>query len=312
MTNMSEFTTSFVLLGLVEMESFKYLYFLFSFIVYLITMFLCTLIVFVIWTEDSLHEPMYIFICNLVTNGAIGSSIYFPKLMINLLSGTKEISLAGCLTQAFFVQNFASVELYTFTIMAHDRYLAIGQPLRYKILMSNEKALKFICFIWFFAFICVFTPILLTVKLPICGKYINSIICDSMSLVTLACGDTSVNNIFGSVQSILLITVCFLYVIYTYIMMLLVCLKISKEACQKALGTLITHMVSYFCFMVTILFIILRYRLNSNSLSIVTHVLLAVSGLVISAVLNPLIYGIKTESLRIKIVHNLQKFTTTF
>ncbi|KAM4702141.1 olfactory receptor 4D5-like [Discoglossus pictus] len=207
MTNMSEVTTSFVLLGLVQMESFKYLYVLFSFIMYLITMFLCTLIVFVIWTEDSLHEPMYIFICNLVTNGAIGSSIYFPKLMINLLSGTKVISLAGCLTQAFFVQNFASVELYTFTIMAHDRYLAIGQPLRYKILMSNEKALKFICFIWFFAFICVIIAILLTVRLPICGKYINNIMCDSMSLVTLACGDNSVNYIFGSVQSISLITV---------------------------------------------------------------------------------------------------------
>ncbi|KAM4702140.1 olfactory receptor 4C6-like [Discoglossus pictus] len=312
MANMSEVTTSFVLLGLVEMESFIYLYFLFSLLVYLTTMFLCTLIVFVIWTEDSLHEPMYMFICNLVTNGAFGSSVFFPKLMIDLLSGNKMISLAGCLTQAFCVHNFASVEIFTFTIMAHDRYLAIGQPLRYHILMTNEKALKFVALIWFISVILVLTNILLTAMLPMCGKHINSIICENMSLVTLACGDTSVNNIYGAVHTMLIILVSLLYIVYTYIMTLLICLKISKEACQKALRTLTPHMVSYSCFMVTVLFILLRYRLNSNSLSVITHVFLAVSGLVISAALNPLIFGIRIENLKIKIIHNLQKFTSKF
>ncbi|KAM4702138.1 olfactory receptor 6B2-like [Discoglossus pictus] len=307
MENVSKISTSFVLLGLVEMESMTYLYFLLALAMHLTTMLLCTLIIFIIWSEDSLHEPMYFFICNLVFNDIFESTLFSPKIMIDLLSGTKMISLVGCLTQAFCVQAYACVEMLTFTVMAHDRYLAVGQPLRYHTLMTNGKALNCTAIIWILASVLVSIPILLTAWLPFCGQYIKNIFCDNMSLVKLACGDTTVNNISGAVGTSVLIICCLLLVIYCYIQTFLICLKISKEACQKALRTLMTHLILFSCFMVTSLFVVMRYRLNSNTLSIVSHIILSASGLIISPPLNPLVYGIRTEALKNKIIHNLKK-----
>ncbi|XP_018426388.1 PREDICTED: olfactory receptor 52E8-like [Nanorana parkeri] len=259
-------STSFVLLGVVEMEKFRFLYSGVAFFVYIITMFICSLIIFVVWTEESLHEPMYIFICNLVFNGMFGSSTFLPKLIIDLLSGSITISFSGCLVQSFFLHSFAAVEVFTFTMMAHDRYLAVG-------------------------------------------THLNNVFCENMSLIKLACGDASVNNIFGAVEAFLIDISCLLVIVYCYVRTFIICLKISKEACQKAISTLVTHLAAFSTFMIASFFILLRYRLNSGSISLAAHVSITVIGLMTPITLNPVIYGIRTEALKNKIVHKFQKMT---
>ncbi|XP_053312602.1 olfactory receptor 52K1-like [Spea bombifrons] len=309
MENVSMISTNLVLLGLVEMEKLKYLYVVISLGTYLITVILCSTIVFVIWTETSLHEPMHIFICNLLLNGMFGSTIFFPKLLTDLGSGSKIISFAGCLVQSFCMHTFAAVELFTFTIMAQDRYIAVGQPLRYATLMTNGKALKYIGVIWLIAIIAVFVPVVMTSQLSLCGININNVFCDNMSLIRLACGDTSVNNIFGAVEAFFINISALLMVIYCYIQTFRICLKISKEAHQKAVRTLVTHLVAFSNYMVATLFLLLRYRLNSNALSINGHILFSVTGFVTPSIVNPLIYGIRTEALKIKIAQKLRKIS---
>ncbi|XP_075706006.1 olfactory receptor 10G4-like [Rhinoderma darwinii] len=307
MENMSRVTTSFVLLGVVEMERFRYLYSAIAVFVYITTMFICCLIVFVVWTEESLHEPMYIFICNLFLNGMFGSSTFLPKLIIDLLSGSRTITFSGCLFQCFFLHSFAAVEVFTFTIMAHDRYLAIGQPLRYSTLMTNGKALQFISVNWTTSFLVVFIPVIMTAYLPLCGANLNNVFCDNMSLIKLACGDASVNNIFGAVEAFLIDLSCLLIVIYCYIRTFIICLRISKEACQKATRTLVTHLLAFSTFMIASFFILLRYRINSGSISLAAHVVITIIGLMTPIMVNPIIYGIRTEALKIKIFQMLQK-----
>ncbi|XP_056415967.1 olfactory receptor 52E8-like [Hyla sarda] len=297
----------FVLLGLKEMEHLKYFYFVVALVIYFSTMFLCTLTVYVVWTEQSLHEPMYIFICNLVGNDMIGSSAFLPKLTIDLFSGCSTISLSGCLTQAFFLQVFASVEILTFTIMAIDRYLAVCFPLRYHSLMTNKKGIQSLVIIYSIISICVLISVMLLFRLTLCGNIINNVFCETMSLIRLGCASTAINDAYGTIWTLLMVIGSIVTVIYCYIWTFYVCLKISLEASKKAIHTLVTHVITYSTFMVAVVFLVFRYRLNSGSLSTVTHIIISISGLLVSITLNPLIYGIRTEALRKKISRTLKE-----
>ncbi|XP_069828931.1 olfactory receptor 1496-like [Dendropsophus ebraccatus] len=297
----------FVFLGLKEMENLKYFYSVVALVIYLSTISLCTLIVYVVRTEQSLHEPMYIFICNLVGNVMFGSSASLPKLAIDLLSGCTTISLSGCLIQAFCLQSFASVEIFTFTIMAYDRYLAVGFPLRYHSLMTNKKAILFLTIIWLVIVISRLVGVILVVRLTLCGNSINNVFCETMSLIRLACSTTAVNDTYGTIWTLLMVIGSLIIVIYCYLRTFLVCLKISMEASQKAIHTLVTHIVTYTTFMAASLFVSFRYRLNIGSLSTVTHVIISTSGLLVSVTFNPFIYGIRMEALRKKMIQTLKE-----
>ncbi|XP_069828944.1 olfactory receptor 52B6-like [Dendropsophus ebraccatus] len=297
----------FVLLGLNEMEQLRYLYAVIALVIYLSTISLCTLIIYVVWKEQSLHEPMYIFICGLVGNVMVGSSAFLPKLAIDLFAGWTTISLSKCLTQAYFIQTFFFVEILTFTIMGFDRYLAVGFPLRYHSLMTNKKAILSLTTIWSVILLLLLIGFIMVVMLTLCGNSIYNVYCETMSLTRLACGSTFIYNVYGTTVTLLIIVSSLAIVVYCYIWTFIVCLKISKEASQKAINTLVTHIITYSTFMATSLFIAFRYRLNGGSLSTATHVIISTAGLSVSITVNPLIYGIRTEALRAKMIHTLKE-----
>ncbi|XP_040195498.1 olfactory receptor 52Z1-like [Rana temporaria] len=270
-------------------------------------MFLGCLIVYVIWIEVSLHEPMYIFICTLIINGVFGNTVVFPQFIIGLLTGSSTIYFYECLVQVFCVQTFPTVEIFTFTAMAYDRYLAVGYPLRYATLMTNGKALQCIAFIWISSFILVGILVTMTANLKFCGVNINNIFCENMSLVRLACGNSAmVINIFGLVETLLFVFGAISIIIYCYTRTLLICLKVSKASCLKAIHTLSTHIITCSIFLTAVFFVILRYRLNGGTISIAVHVFLSITGLLTSAIVNPIVYGIRTEALKLKIIRNVQ------
>ncbi|KAM5180485.1 olfactory receptor 52P1-like [Mantella aurantiaca] len=269
-------------------------------------MFTCSTIVYITWSENALHEPMYIFICNLVIDVMYGNSTFFPKFIVDLLTGGSVITLFGCLSQAFFIQIYSCVEVCTFTAMAYDRYLAVAEPLRYHTLMSNRKAAKLITGIWIINIVSELANVTLTGRLTFCGKYITNIVCETMSLLYMACGDTTANNIFGMVVSLGLVTFA-IGSAFCYIGTFAECLKISLEAKQKAFHTLITHVLTFSIYMTALLFAVFRYRLNVGTLPIVTQLVIIFSGLTLTLTLNPLVYGIRVEALRRKINQHLQK-----
>ncbi|XP_069828943.1 olfactory receptor 52E8-like [Dendropsophus ebraccatus] len=299
----------FVLLGLKEMEQLRYFYSVVALLIYLSTVFLCTLVVYIVRTEQSLHEPMYILICGMMVNVMFGSSAFLPKLTIDLFSGWTTVSLPACLTQAFFIQTFISVEILSFTIMGFDRYLAVGFPLRYHSLMTNKKAIFSLIFIWSFVILILLVGFQLVIRITLCGNSIYNVYCETMSLTRLACSSTFTYTVYGTTVTLLIFIGSAVIVIYCYICTIIICLKISKEASQKAMHTLVTHIITYTTFMACSLFVAFRYRLYSGPISTVTHIVISVAGLLISCTVNPLIYGIRTEALRIKVIHTLKKIS---
>ncbi|XP_075056103.1 olfactory receptor 5AR1-like [Mixophyes fleayi] len=300
-------STSLVLLGLVEMNKLKYLYCALSIITYLFIIFLSIIIVLVILMEQSLHEPMYILICKLVINGIFGSSTFFPKLIVDLITSSKTISYGSCITQTLFISLFAFFEMSTFTIMAYDRYLAVCHPLHYVTLMTNKKVIDLIIGSCFMSFIALLIAVLLTWTLPLCGNKIKNIFCDNMSLIILSCLDSSVSQTFSAalVSSYLIVTI--LVSFFSYLRIFVVCMRVSKESRQKAVHTLVTHLLNFSVFLLGVFFVVIRYRLGSINLPIMVHVLLSVTGLVVPPLCNPLIYGIRTHALKIKVIQHLQK-----
>ncbi|KAM6970071.1 putative olfactory receptor 13C6 [Aplochiton taeniatus] len=106
-----------------------------------------TLIITII-QEKSLHEPMYIFICNLSINSLYGSAGFYPMFLNVLLSDIYVISYAACFTQAFVIYSSVLCEITILSVMAFDRYVAICRPLHYHTLMSplNHSCVPIVMF----------------------------------------------------------------------------------------------------------------------------------------------------------------------
>ncbi|XP_071989525.1 olfactory receptor 5AP2-like [Engystomops pustulosus] len=259
MENASKINTYLVLVGIVEMEHLRHLYATLALIIYIVTMIMCSMMVYTVWSEETLHEPMYIFIGNLVVNAMTSNSAVLLKLGIDLLFNFNTISLTGCLLQAFCIQSCASIEYFTFTVMAYDRYLAVCHPLRYPTLMTNGRAFQIIFVELVYVVASIGIAVALVARFSLCGMNINTIACETFTLLHLACGDTTVNNIFGTIMTLAMIVGCILVVIYCYIRTVLVCLKISAESRQKAIHTLVTHIVTFSTYLATTLFVIFRY-----------------------------------------------------
>ncbi|XP_041437260.1 olfactory receptor 51G2-like [Xenopus laevis] len=305
----TEFNISknFVLLGIEEMERFKYLYCSILLITYFyILLFSCT-IIFVVVFDESLHEPMYTLIAILLLNGILWSSCVFPKLIIDLLFSSKEISRVSCVVQASTVILFGHTEISTFTIMAYDTYLAVGHPLRYPTLMTNSLALKLIMGSMIFNIVLILPIPILAAKLPICGSHISNVYCDNPSILVLACVDTSLNKLYGNVSFVsYIMAISLILIFHSYLRIYLICLKISKDACKKAIHTLVTHLLNFSIFMIGILFIFARYRLGNTYLPLIYQILLSVISFIFTPLLTPIIYGIRMQTLKMKIIYHLQ------
>ncbi|XP_075056405.1 olfactory receptor 6K3-like [Mixophyes fleayi] len=307
MENVVNVSTRLVFLGLVEMEKLKHLYCALSIITYLFIIFLSIIILFVVLTDQSLHEPMYILISKLVLNGIFGISTLFPKLIVDLITSTKTISYGSCITQTLFVSVFAFFEMSTFTIMAYDRYLAVCHPLHYVTLMTNKKVINLIIGSCVTSFLVILIAILLTWRLPLCENKITNIVCDNISLIILSCSGSSLSNIYSVIASAIYLIVTISVTVFSYLRILNVCMRISKESRQKAVHTLVTHLLNFSVFLIGVFFVIIKYRLGSITLPITVHILLTITSLVAPPLFNPLIYGIRTHALKIKIIQHLRK-----
>ncbi|XP_063297405.1 olfactory receptor 6N1-like [Pelobates fuscus] len=307
MENSSMVVTSFELLWIKEIEMFQYLYCTLFLVVYLSILLMSSLVVFVVCTEESLQEPMYILVCTLALNGMFGSCSFFPKLIFDLLTSSNTISYLSCLSQIYFLLNFTCFEICIFTLMAVDRYLAVCYPLQYVIIMTNEKTLKIITGLLVATFMGVLVAVLLSAKLRLCGRQIQNVFCDNPSIVLLSCTDSTANNLYGTTVTVVFLTITSIIIGYTYLRIFIVCIKLSKMVRNKAMHTLMTHLLNFCIFLTGFIFSFIRYKLNTIDLPLSVHFLFTISRFVFPPFLNPLIYGLRTKALKIKIAHHFSK-----
>ena len=105
--------------------------FVFSLVMYLVTILGNSTLILITVLDSHLQTPMYLFLGNLSFMDICYTSASIPTLLVNLLSSKKTIIFAGCAVQMYLSLSMGSTECILLAVMAYDRYVAICNPLRY-------------------------------------------------------------------------------------------------------------------------------------------------------------------------------------
>ncbi|XP_042270114.1 olfactory receptor 11A1-like [Thunnus maccoyii] len=296
MINSTQFSY-FTLNANIDSSHLKYLFFVILMSMYILIICANVLLIVVICMNRSLHEPMYFFLCSLFVNELYGSTGLFPFLLVQILSDIHTVSTFFCFLQIFCVYSYANVQFCNLAIMSYDRYLAICFPLQYNTRMTSKKVAMLIAITWLFPFIEVAVMVSLSAPLQLCGNIINKVYCNNYSVVKLACYDTTVNNIYGIIYTILIIVGVVTLILYTYIRILKVCFYGSKQTRQKAVSTCTPHLISLLNFSCGCFFEIMQSRFDMSSVPNMLRIVLSLYFLTCQPLFNPVLYGLKMSKI---------------
>ncbi|XP_026773818.1 putative gustatory receptor clone PTE03 [Pangasianodon hypophthalmus] len=289
--------TYLTLEGHVDLQNYRYVYFLITLTVYISIIVFNTVVIFVIFMNKRLHEPMYMFIAALLCNALFGATSLYPKLLTDLLADKQIVSYEVCLLQAFCMYTYASAEFALLSAMAYDRYVSICKPLQYATIVKMTTVRKLLFLSWFLPSCEIGISVILAAQLPLCKFKLNRIYCGGYSIIKLSCRETSVNNIYGLFAFCIAVFPPMIFIIYSYFRILAVCLKNSKDFRRKALQTCLPHLLIFINFSVNICFEIINNRLETNQIPHIIAMILSVEYLLIPPLFNPIIYGLKLQEI---------------
>ncbi|XP_044882101.1 olfactory receptor 52R1-like [Mauremys mutica] len=260
-------------------------------------------ILFVVKMEQSLHEPMYYFLCMLAVTDLVLTTSTLPKTLSIFWFNSREIHFSACLTQMYFIHCFLEIESGILVAMALDRYVAICHPLRYSTILTNPVVAK-IGLAVLLRGCAVILPIpILARQWPYCRtNIIPQPYCGHIAVVNLACADTRVSSYYGLFVLFCVrgLDVIFITVTYTQILRAIFSLP-TKDARLKVFGTCSSHLFVILAFYIPSLFSSLTYRFGKNVPGHF-HILIASVYLLMPPVLNPIIYGVRTKEIRCRLL----------
>ncbi|XP_028249709.1 olfactory receptor 5F1-like [Parambassis ranga] len=292
--------TFFTLSGLNYTVPHRIILFALTLLWYTIICIVNIVVIVTIIVDRKLHKPMYIFLLNLCISGLYGTVGFYPKFLLDLLSPSHVISYAGCFLQSFIIHSSSGCDLSVLAVMAYDRYVAICQPLLYNSVMTTKHISLLVVFCWFLPLICMFTNTMSIFNEELCGSFIPKLYCSNALIGKLAC-IPSITNISFAYVNIAIYVIHFLFLIWSYIHLVQICLK-SKEGRRKFTQTCAPHLVSLFSFAFAVLFDLMYTRFGSGMLSQSLQNFMAIEFLLIPPLLNPLVYGLKLNKIRKRIL----------
>ncbi|XP_034972309.1 olfactory receptor 52N1-like [Zootoca vivipara] len=269
-------------------------------------------LLYIIWTEEALHRPMYWFLCMLsITDIVMGTST-MPKAFCIFWLNLKEIDFNSCLVQMYVVHTFTGMESGVLMLMALDRFVAICYPLRYATILTNSLILKvgLVTFIRGAVLILPF-PFLVR-KMQYCNtNVIAHTYCDHMAVVKLACGSIHVDAIYGLTVALLIGGFDIFCIAVSYFMILKAVVALSsKEARSKAFGTCSAHICAITISYTPAFFTFFAHRFGGHSIAPHVHIIMANLYLLLPPMMNPIVYGVKTKEIRETVLRLFRKGKT--
>ncbi|XP_006130392.2 olfactory receptor 52B2-like [Pelodiscus sinensis] len=257
-----------------------------------------SLLLFIIVTERSLHEPMYLFLSMLAAVDLLLSTTIVPKMLAVFWFGAGEISFAACLTQMFFIHVSFIAESGILLAMAFDRYVAICNPLRYTTLLTKPVIGKIGLAVLTRSFCLVFPFIFLVMRLRFCRtNLLPQTYCQQMTIARLACDNVTVNFWYGVAVAFLVIGLDAVLIAVSYVVILRAVFRLpSKDAQLKALRTCGSHVCVILLFYIPSFFSPSAYQYGHAIPGYILN-LLANLHVLLPPMLNPIIYGVSTKEI---------------
>ncbi|XP_012372585.2 LOW QUALITY PROTEIN: olfactory receptor 52L1 [Octodon degus] len=260
-------------------------------------------ILFIIWTDSSLHQPMYLFLTMLAAIDLVLASSTAPKALAVLLVHAHEIGYIVCLIQMFFIHAFSSMESGVLVAMALDRYVAICHPLHHSTILHPGVVGHIGMAVLVRGLLLLIPFPILLQNLSFCrATIIHHAYCEHMAVVKLACSQTTVNRAYGLAVALLVVGLDILAIGLSYALILQAVLKVQGgEARLKAFSTCGSHVCVILVFYIPGMFSFLTHRFGHHVPHHI-HVLLATLYLLVPPALNPLVYGVKTRQIRHRVL----------
>ncbi|XP_058165256.1 olfactory receptor 8S1-like [Dasypus novemcinctus] len=294
----------FILLGLSADPHIQALFFVLFLQIYFLTMTGNLMLLLVTRADPHLHTPMYFFLSHLSFQDICFSSVTVPKLLENLLSQKKTISVKGCLAQVFFLLLTGATEVGLLSAMAYDRFAAICHPLLYGQVMNSLLCKRLALGSWGLGFLNALLNILSAMNLEFCGDYIiPHYSCDLPSLFPLSCSDLSPSFTVMLCSSLYGFGTSFL-IFYSYVRIVSTILGISSSSGRsKAFSTCSSHLTVVLLFYGSAF---LRYLLPVSGSPL--ELIFSVQYSVVTPLVNPLIYSLKNNEVKAAVKRTLRKY----
>ncbi|XP_039602111.1 olfactory receptor 2D2-like [Polypterus senegalus] len=298
--------TGFV--GFRDQESRRYLFGAFL-TVYLFILVGNIALIIIFLSDRTLHTPMYILVCGLAVLDIAITTNTVPSMLVLFTFEYRVVPFAACFTQTTFWLGLCSTEGFLLALMAYDRYIAICSPLHYPNLMHNIRITKLMACCWVVGFLCAMVTVVFLLRLSFCGP--NQIIhcfCNFVSLLFLACGDIQVSNYAALVFGLIVLLIPLAFILFSYMQIIFSVVKIATaEGRMKAFYTCGTHMLVISVFFLATCSDFVTYRIPGTSLD--THIMILIMQNIFPALVNPIIYCLRTKEIRksfIKTLKNLR------
>ncbi|XP_040114590.1 olfactory receptor 51F2-like [Oryx dammah] len=267
-----------------------------------------SLVLFAIVTQPSLHEPMYYFLSMLSTTD-LGLSISTLVTMLGIFwFNAREISFNACLSQMFFIKFFTVMESSVLLAMAFDRFVAISDPLRYAIILTDSRITQIGVAVVIRGMLTLTPMVALLTRLSYCrSRVLHHSYCFHPDVMKLSCTDTRLNSAVGLTAMISTVGVDSILIPCSYVLIIKTILSIaSPEERKKAFSTCVSHIGAVAIFYIPLISLSFVHRFGKRAPAYV-HTMIANTYLLIPPVMNPVIYSVKTKQIRravIKILHS--------
>ncbi|XP_007441428.2 olfactory receptor 1361-like [Python bivittatus] len=282
----------FILLGLGNFPQLQLFLSWFFLVIYLMTI-TGNLLIFLL---VHLHTPMYFFLAKLSCLDTCYSSIFLPKMLANLLTDKRSISVRECLAQYHIFCICAALETYLLAVMSYDRYSAICRPLVYASVMNRKFCFQLMAGIWINSFIFNVVLISFVAQLSFCGpNVIDHYFCDLRPLMKLSCSDTSLFELFAFCMTIIFTIPPFLLTLISYICIICAILKIqSTTGRQKAFSTCSSHLMVVCLYYGTLIIV---YALPDTPSLRPLNKIFSIFYTVMTPLVNPFIYTLRNKEI---------------
>ncbi|XP_042333547.1 olfactory receptor 5F1-like [Sceloporus undulatus] len=296
----------FVLTGFSVDPKNQTLLFVIGLLAYLLTLAGNLTIIALIWIDRCLQSPMYFFLGNLSFIEICYTSTTVPKMLWDLLSRDKTISLIGCALQMYFFVTLGGTECVLLSAMAYDRYAAICHPLSYILLLNQQVRRGLLAASWAIGTFNSIVNTVMVFSLHYChSNKINHFFCDIPPLLRISCSDTFLSQLITFSISGCVIIMPFCLTLLSYILIVSSVLKIhTVHGKMKAFSTCASHLTVVSIFYGTIIYTYIR---PSSAHSIEEDLQVSVLYAIITPMLNPLIYSFRNKEVQGALQRALRK-----